>query len=435
METSVHKWQDVAAGIWMDLAEKFEKNVKGITRDIHRSDGVINTEFGWVEKFGPHNDIKNYYIASQLAYTTESEEPLVIYCIRCNGELLKTDEQYWDAAATAKYFGTNDELLKEKEREKIKAWAEAATQAITNVTNRTPEDYLKVWADQIEEEHMFTSSPTAVAGHSLYKKILDLGKKNKEVVIKFLLGRIENFPFWYYALVQTAGVNPLDSIPKADIGNIKKMNNAWWKWGYEQGYIPSLKQEILEEDKKQENVHDFLMHYRIGIVDIHHNKKFGTMTLFLGTGNKFLMGNKAFKTVISVNLEESKYSLFSTSDHFEIGDDISHGPNSVVQGFDKHNSTTDDFLLVDFLKDAMEEDPTIVNRLEEELKYEEISAHICISKDGKMTIRNWSSGLCSNCRPDLIGGGFNITSCRIELDRLKKFVEQFPPVEFGSAKA
>jgi hypothetical protein len=81
-----------------------------------------------------------------------------------------------------------------------------------------------------EAETRYLSDAHLIIEHPAFQEIIGLG----EAVIPFLLAELEKGPrLWVWALSRITGANP---VPPADGGNIRKMSEAWLRWGREQGY-------------------------------------------------------------------------------------------------------------------------------------------------------------------------------------------------------
>jgi len=81
-----------------------------------------------------------------------------------------------------------------------------------------------------EEETCVLSNPDAITGHWAFQEIIGMG----EPVIPLLLRDLEKEPhFWVWALPVMTGENP---VQPSEGGNIRKMSEAWVKWGREKGY-------------------------------------------------------------------------------------------------------------------------------------------------------------------------------------------------------
>ena len=81
-----------------------------------------------------------------------------------------------------------------------------------------------------EAETQFLSDAHRIIEHPAFQEIIGLG----EVVVPFMLGDLEKGPcLWVWALPPITGENP---VPASDGGNIRKMAEAWLRWGRVHGY-------------------------------------------------------------------------------------------------------------------------------------------------------------------------------------------------------
>ena len=76
----------------------------------------------------------------------------------------------------------------------------------------------------------FQSSPRVITSHSAYQKIIDIG----EPALPFIFEDMrENGGWWYPALRAITGDNP---VPREARGNRKLNDEAWLRWGQDNGY-------------------------------------------------------------------------------------------------------------------------------------------------------------------------------------------------------
>jgi hypothetical protein len=81
-----------------------------------------------------------------------------------------------------------------------------------------------------EAETMFLSDAHRIIEHPAFQEIISLG----EAVVPYMLRDLEKRPRqWVWALPRITGANP---VAPADGGNIRKMGEAWLRWGRENGY-------------------------------------------------------------------------------------------------------------------------------------------------------------------------------------------------------
>jgi len=93
--------------------------------------------------------------------------------------------------------------------------------------NETVERRLRQLEEQWKADTEFLSDAGKIINHPAFKAILLLG----EPVVPLLLRDLESRPsFWVWALPEITGESP---VSEADGGNIRKMTDAWLKWGFD----------------------------------------------------------------------------------------------------------------------------------------------------------------------------------------------------------
>ena len=81
-----------------------------------------------------------------------------------------------------------------------------------------------------EAETMFLSDTHKIVEHPAFQEIIRMG----DAVVPLMLRDVEKEPqHWVWALPRITGANP---VPPSDGGNIRKMGEAWLRWGREHGY-------------------------------------------------------------------------------------------------------------------------------------------------------------------------------------------------------
>jgi hypothetical protein len=81
-----------------------------------------------------------------------------------------------------------------------------------------------------EADTLLLSNPNLIISHWAFQEIIRLG----EAVIPLMLRDLEREPhLWVWALPQITDDQP---VPPSDAGNIRKMGEAWLRWGREKGY-------------------------------------------------------------------------------------------------------------------------------------------------------------------------------------------------------
>ena len=101
-------------------------------------------------------------------------------------------------------------------------------------TNGTPTELQQQFAELVAAWRTGTaglSSPRAIAGHSAYERIIDLGEP---VIPLILQDMTENGGWWYPALRALTGENP---VPESAKGNPPLNDEAWLQWGLDNGYV------------------------------------------------------------------------------------------------------------------------------------------------------------------------------------------------------
>jgi hypothetical protein len=79
-------------------------------------------------------------------------------------------------------------------------------------------------------ETCYLSSTTAMVNHPAYQEIIALGP----AVVPLVLRELQERPaLWFGALHALTGADPMDP---ADRGKVRKIAEAWLRWGREQGY-------------------------------------------------------------------------------------------------------------------------------------------------------------------------------------------------------
>ena len=85
-------------------------------------------------------------------------------------------------------------------------------------------------ANQWKVERGPVSSISRMAIHRAYQQIIGMGNEAVCLILRELELRPDH---WFWALVSITGADP---VPHEDRGKIKKMAEAWVKWGREHGY-------------------------------------------------------------------------------------------------------------------------------------------------------------------------------------------------------
>jgi len=93
----------------------------------------------------------------------------------------------------------------------------------------TVEERLRRLEAQWKADTQFLSDAGKITNHPAFRGIIDLG----EEVVPLLLRDLQAQPsLWVWALQDITTENP---VPACDSGNIRKMTEAWLRWGREKG--------------------------------------------------------------------------------------------------------------------------------------------------------------------------------------------------------
>src|SRR5947209_7076908 len=85
-------------------------------------------------------------------------------------------------------------------------------------------------ADEWQEAVAYLSDSTLREAHPAYRAIVALGAP----VVPLLLADLERtHRHWFAALSELTGANP---VPQGEAGRIRRMAEAWVRWGREHGY-------------------------------------------------------------------------------------------------------------------------------------------------------------------------------------------------------
>jgi hypothetical protein len=80
-----------------------------------------------------------------------------------------------------------------------------------------------------EEDTLYLSDAHRIIEHPAFQEIVGMGEEG----IPFMLADLAKSPRqWVWALPRITGVNP---VPPSEGGNIRKMTEAWLRWGRENG--------------------------------------------------------------------------------------------------------------------------------------------------------------------------------------------------------
>jgi len=81
-----------------------------------------------------------------------------------------------------------------------------------------------------EAETLVLSNPNLITNHWAFQEIIRMG----EALVPLLLRELEREPqLWVWALPEITRENP---VSHSDAGNIRKMSEAWLRWGRDKVY-------------------------------------------------------------------------------------------------------------------------------------------------------------------------------------------------------
>lgn len=128
-----------------------------------------------------------------------------------------------DYAAISRSSSTVDVLMN--------PWIEAEKHYRFPVTRRPLSNAEKFYSlvEAWRQDVRFTSSLTEMVLHPSYQRIIGMGG----AAVPFILYELERKPdHWFWALTAITGVDP---VQPDDRGKLRKMAEAWLRWGKEQG--------------------------------------------------------------------------------------------------------------------------------------------------------------------------------------------------------
>lgn len=97
-------------------------------------------------------------------------------------------------------------------------------------SNELSEEFARL-ADQWHEETGHLSSPSQIAMHPAYQRIIGMGERAIPLILRDLHLRGGQ---WYWALRAITDQSP---VPQDAAGNIRIMKQAWLHWGANRGYV------------------------------------------------------------------------------------------------------------------------------------------------------------------------------------------------------
>ena len=82
-----------------------------------------------------------------------------------------------------------------------------------------------------QADTQYLSDARRIIDHTAFRQIIALGRE----IVPLLLHDLQTRPsLWVWALPEITGENPVSA---ADAGNIRKMSDAWVRWGRAQGIL------------------------------------------------------------------------------------------------------------------------------------------------------------------------------------------------------
>lgn len=92
------------------------------------------------------------------------------------------------------------------------------------------EQQFRKYAAAWKEDTLLDSSPQQAVQHPAYQQIISLGPDAVPLILRELVADAD---LWFEALRRITRQNP---VRPSDVGNPRKMADAWLEWGRKQGY-------------------------------------------------------------------------------------------------------------------------------------------------------------------------------------------------------
>ncbi|MBI2985266.1 MAG: hypothetical protein HYY45_00720 [Deltaproteobacteria bacterium] len=125
----------------------------------------------------------------------------------------------------------NTEGLSEESNVIVFRWFETTNHSLFPVSRETPAQKFRGLVDTWRNETQASSSVTEMAMHPAYQQIIGMGP----AAIPLILRELENKPdHWFWALKAITGIDP---VKPSERGKIRKMVEAWLRWGKEEGHL------------------------------------------------------------------------------------------------------------------------------------------------------------------------------------------------------
>ena len=139
-------------------------------------------------------------------------------------QIIHNDRLYARNTLEARKKETNMTTMSVKAHEEIEP-----TKAVVGTYFAERVNFRKL-ADRWEDETGMLSNTEEASRHPAYREIIEMGQP----AIQMILDRMrEQGGHWFIALQEITGENPVE---RADWGYVRKMEEAWLRWGTEHGY-------------------------------------------------------------------------------------------------------------------------------------------------------------------------------------------------------
>ena len=123
------------------------------------------------------------------------------------------------------------QLHDDKRKARVSRYDQHADEAEEDYEGWTEEEeqFLQLLSEW-RKDTAFQSSPRVITSHSAYQKIIDIGKPALPFIFEDMR---KNGGWWYPALRAITGANP---VPRDARGNRTLNDEAWLRWGRDNGY-------------------------------------------------------------------------------------------------------------------------------------------------------------------------------------------------------
>jgi hypothetical protein len=139
-------------------------------------------------------------------------------------------ESFWltDTMRGGAALGLSDaaSLIAHSRRQAVRHWNQTITSERVGIEGRFR--HLAAWW---KHDTQFQSSPTRIAMHPAYQRIIGIGSD----VLPLILRDLETTQApWFWALQAITGDDP---VPADDRGYIDRMTRAWLRWGIQRNLV------------------------------------------------------------------------------------------------------------------------------------------------------------------------------------------------------